>query len=114
MLVVTSSEIAGRKVLKTLGLVRGTTVRAHHVGNDIIAFLRNMVGGEVIEYTKMLAESREQALDRMIEEAKSLGADAVIDVRYSTSDIASGAAEVLIYGTAITLEEEYITVPPTE
>lgn len=114
MLVVTSSEIVGRKSLKTLGLVRGTTVRAHHVGNDIIAFLRNMVGGEVIEYTKMLAESREQALDRMIEEAKSLGADAVVDVRYSTSDIASGAAEVLIYGTAIALEEEYITVPPAE
>lgn len=106
MLVVTASEIVGQKTLKTLGLVRGTTVRAHHVGNDIIAFLRNMVGGEVLEYTKMLAESREQALDRMIEEAKKLGANAITDVRYSTSDIASGAAEVLIYGTAVLVEEE--------
>jgi len=114
LLVVTSSEIIGRKAIKTLGLVRGTTVRAHHVGNDIIAFLRNMVGGEVVEYTKMLAESREQALDRLIEEAKALGADAVVDVMYSTSDIASGAAEVLVYGTAVKLEKEYITVDPSE
>jgi len=86
-------------------MVRGTTVRAHHVGNDIIAYLRNLVGGEVIEYTKMLAEAREQAIDRMTEDAKSIGANAVTDVRFSTSDIASGAAEVLVYGTAVKLEE---------
>ena len=106
MIIVTSSGVAGKNVGKTLGLVRGTTVRAHHVGNDIIAYLRNLVGGEVTEYTKMLAEAREQALDRMMEEADKLGANAVLDVRFSTSDIASGAAEVLVYGTAVVLEDK--------
>ncbi len=105
MIIVTSSEVAGKKIVETLGLVRGTTVRAHHVGNDIIAYLRNLVGGEVLEYTKMLAEAREQALDRMTEEARELGANAVIDIRFSTSDIASGAAEILVYGTAVKLED---------
>ncbi|MCH7910165.1 MAG: YbjQ family protein [Candidatus Hydrogenedentes bacterium] len=105
MIVVTSSQIAGKKITRTLGLARGTTVRAHHVGNDILAFIRNMIGGEVIEYTKMLAEAREQALDRMTQEAKGLGANAVVDVRFSTSDIATGAAEVLVYGTAVWIED---------
>ena len=105
MLIITSSEIAGKKITATLGLVRGTTVRAHHVGNDIIAYLRNLVGGEVLEYTKMLAEAREQALDRMVQDGQGLGADAVVDVRFSTSDIASGAAEVLVYGTAVKVED---------
>ncbi len=105
MIVVTSSEIVGKKLTKTLGLVRGTTVRAHHVGNDIIAYMRNLVGGEVIEYTKMLAEAREQALDRMLEDARKIGANAVTDLRFSTSDIASGAAEVLVYGTAVEVED---------
>ena len=105
MIIVTSSEVAGKKIAQTLGLVRGTTVRARHVGNDIIAYLRNLVGGEVLEYTKMLAEAREQTLDRMTEEARNFGANAVLDVRFSTSDIASGAAEVLIYGTAVKLED---------
>ena len=105
MIVVTSSQIAGKNITRTLGLARGTTVRAHHVGNDILAFIRNMIGGEVHEYTKMLAEAREQALDRMTQEAKGLGANAVVDVRFSTSDIASGAAEVLIYGTAVWVED---------
>ena len=108
MIIVTSSEIAGKKIVETLGMVRGTTVRAHHVGNDIIAYLRNLVGGEVIEYTKMLAEARDQAIDRMIEDAKSLEADAVVDVRFSTSDIASGAAEILAYGTAVKFEETFL------
>ena len=105
MLIVTSSQVAGKKITHTLGLVRGTTVRAHHVGNDIIAYLRNLVGGEVLEYTKMLAEAREQALDRMTQEAHTLGADAVLDILFSTSDIASGAAEVLVYGTEVKLED---------
>ena len=105
MIVVTSSQIAGNNITRTLGLARGTTVRAHHVGNDILAFIRNMIGGEVHEYTKMLAEAREQALDRMTREAKDLGANAVVDVRFSTSDIASGAAEVLVYGTAVWIED---------
>ena len=105
MIIVTSSEVAGKKIVHTFGLVKGTTVRAHHVGNDIIAYLRNLVGGEVTEYTKMLAEAREQALDRMSEDAKKIGANAVVDVRFSTSDIASGAAEVLAYGTAVNIED---------
>lgn len=105
MLVITASEVAGKRVVKTFGLVRGTTVRARHVGNDIMAYMRNLVGGEVLEYTKMLAEAREQALDRMREEALELGANAVVDVRFSTSSIAAGAAEILAYGTAVVIEE---------
>lgn len=105
MLVVTSSNIFGKKIIGTLGLVQGTTVRARHIGKDILATLRNMVGGEVHEYTKILAESREHALDRMVAEAEKLGADAIVDIRFSTSSIAKGAAEVLVYGTAVTLEE---------
>ena len=105
MIVVTSSQLAGKRIPLTLGMVRGTTVRAHHVGNDIIAYLRNLVGGEVTEYTKMLAEAREQALDRMVQEAKEMGATAIVDARFSTSDIASGAAEILAYGTAVKLED---------
>lgn len=104
MIIVTSSEIAGKRITKTMGMVRGTTVRAHHVGQDIIAYLRNLVGGEVTEYTKMLAEAREQAIDRMIHEAEAFGANAIMDIRFSTSDIASGAAEVLVYGTAVHVE----------
>ena len=103
MIVITSSQIAGKKITRTLGLARGTTVRAHHVGNDILAFIRNMIGGEVTEYTKMLAEAREQALDRMTTEAEGLGANAVVDVRFSTSDIATGSAQVLVCGTAVGL-----------
>lgn len=103
MIVVTSSEISGRRVVETLGMVRGCTVRAHHVGTDLIAYMRNLVGGEVFEYTKMLGEAREQAIDRMVEEARKLGADAIVDARFNTSDIASGAAEVLAYGTAVKL-----------
>ena len=106
MIVVTSSTISGKRIVKTLGLVRGTTVRAHHVGNDIIAYLRNLVGGEVHEYTKMLAEAREQSVDRMKHEAIELGANAVVSARFSTSDIANGAAEILAYGTAVVIEDE--------
>lgn len=105
MIVLTSPGFVGKKITKTFTLVRGATVRAHHLGNDILAYMRNLVGGEVDEYTKMLAEAREQALDRMIQQAKELGANAVVDVRFSTSDIASGAAEVLAYGTAVFMED---------
>lgn len=106
MIYITSSAIVGKRITKTLGLVRGTTVRAHHVGQDILAYFRNLVGGELDEYTKMLAEAREQALDRMIQDANRLGANAILDVRFSTSDIASGAAEILVYGTAVLIEDE--------
>ena len=106
MLHVTSSVIVGKRITKTLGLVRGTTVRAHHVGQDILAYFRNLVGGELDEYTKMLAEAREQSLDRMVQDAERLGANAIVDVRFSTSDIASGAAEILVYGTAVVTEDE--------
>ena len=104
MIVVSDSEVAGRKVTRTLGLVRGNTVRARHLGHDIVAFFRGFVGGEVHEYTKLLAESREHALDRMVEDAKSLGANAVLDVRFSTSYVAANMAEMLAYGTAVVLD----------
>ena len=90
--------------MRTLGLVRGNTIRARHIGRDIMAGLRNIVGGEVSEYTKLLAESREQALDRMVEEARSLGANAITDVRFTTSMVMHGAAELLAYGTAVVVE----------
>ena len=106
MIVVTSDTVAGRKTAKTLGLVRGNTIRARHIGKDILAALKNIVGGEIVEYTKLMGESREQAIDRMIEEARELGADAVISIRFSTSMIMGGAAELLAYGTAVRLEDE--------
>ncbi len=106
MIVTTSSDIAGRKTIRTLGLVRGNTIRARHVGRDIMAGLRNLVGGEVSEYTKLLGEAREQALDRMVEETRSLGGNAIVDVRFSTSMVMQAAAELLAYGTAVVIEEE--------
>ena len=106
MIVVTSETIAGKKVVRTLGLVRGNTVRARHIGKDIMAGLRNIVGGEVHEYAKLIAEAREQTLDRMIAEARSLGANAVIATRFTTSVMAAGAAELLAVGTAVVVEDE--------
>jgi uncharacterized protein YbjQ (UPF0145 family) len=105
MIIVTSNEIPGKRIVKTLGLVRGNTIRARHLGRDIMAALRNIVGGEVTDYTKMLAEAREQALDRMIEEAAKLGANGVISLRFATSMVMQGAAELLAYGTAVVVEE---------
>ncbi len=105
MIVVNTDFIPDMKVVKVLGLVRGNCVRVRHIGRDILAFLRNLIGGEVMEYTKLLSETREQSLDRMVEEALSLGANAVINVRFSTSQIMTGAAELLAYGTAVIVEE---------
>ena len=105
MIVVTSNSIEGRQITKTIGLVRGNTIRARHIGKDIMAAFRGIVGGEVSEYTKLLAESREQALDRMVESARSVGANAIISVRFETSMIAQGSAELLAYGTAVILSE---------
>lgn len=106
MILATTGQLPGKRVTRVLGLVRGSTIRARHVGRDIIAALRNLAGGEVREYTKLLAEAREQAADRMIEEATALGANAVLEVRFSTSMVMSGAAEILCYGTAAVVEDE--------
>ncbi len=105
MIVVTTPDVPGMRVTSTLGLVRGNTIRARHVGKDLLAVFRNIAGGEIREYTKMMAEAREQAIDRMVEEAEVLDADAIISVRFQTSMIQSGAAEMLCYGTAVRLEE---------
>jgi len=104
MILTSCDEIPGKRIIKTLGLVRGNTIRARHVGHDIMAVFRNIVGGEVRDYTKMIAESREQATDRMIAEAENLGANAVVAIRFTTSSIMSGAAELLAYGTAVVIE----------
>ncbi len=104
MIITTQDELAEFRITQTLGLVRGNTIRARHVGKDIIAGLRSLVGGEIGEYTKMLAESREQALDRMAEEARRLGADAIVCLRFTTSPVMQGAAELLAYGTAVKTE----------
>lgn len=105
MIVVTSETIAHKKIVRTLGLVRGNTVRARHIGKDIMAGFRNIVGGEVHEYAKLVAESREQSLDRMVAEAESLGANAIIATRFTTSVLMGGAAELLAIGTAVIVED---------
>jgi uncharacterized protein YbjQ (UPF0145 family) len=104
MIIASSDVIAGKQVVKTLGLVKGNTIRARHIGKDILAVLKNITGGEIEEYTKMLAESREQAKGRMIVQAELLGANAIVDVRFSTSYIMGNAAEILAYGTAVVVE----------
>ena len=105
ILVVTSPEIPGKKIVRTLGLVAGNTIRARHVGKDIMATFQNLVGGEVTEYAKLLSESREQALDRMKGKAETLGANAVISLQFQTSVIMGGAAEMMAYGTAVVMED---------
>jgi len=104
MLVTTTPEFPKKEIAEVIGIVRGSTIRARHVGKDISAFVKTLVGGEIQEYTKLLAESREQALDRMCEEAEKMGADAVVNVRFMTSNIMQGAAELLAYGTAVKLQ----------
>ncbi len=108
MIITTSETIPGMKIVTIHGVVKGNAVRARHVGKDLLAVLRNIVGGEIREYTKMLAETREQALDRMIEEAEKQGANAIICMRFITAEIMSGAAELLAYGTAVTAKPEGI------
>ena len=105
MIVVTSETIANKRIVRTLGLVRGNTVRARHIGKDIMAGLRNIVGGEVHEYGKLIAESREQSIDRMVAEAEELGANAIIATRFTTSVMMGGAAELLAVGTAVVVED---------
>jgi len=108
MIITSCEHIASRKVIKTIGLVKGNTIRARHIGRDIAAALRGIIGGEITEYTKLklIAEAREQAIDRMIADATARGANAIIMVRFGTSEIMKGAAELLAYGTAIVIEEE--------
>lgn len=106
MIVVTTGDVAGSRITRTLGMVRGSSVRTRHVGRDIMAALRNLAGGEIYEYTKMLAEAREQAVDRMVEEARAMNADAVVAVRFQTSMVMTGAAEMLCYGTAVLMESD--------
>jgi uncharacterized protein YbjQ (UPF0145 family) len=105
MILSTGLDIPEMKVVKIAGMVKGNTVRARHIGKDIAALFKNIIGGEIEEYTKLLAESRDQAIDRMITEAEKLGANAIIGVRFSTSYIMQSAAEILIYGTAVIVEK---------
>ena len=104
MLMSTTETIEGQKIVKHLGLVKGNTIRARHLGRDIMAGLRNVVGGEITDYTKMMAESREQALDRMAEDAQNLGANAIVGVKFATSMVMQSASEILAYGTAVVVE----------
>ncbi len=106
ILITTQDSFADYDIIETLGLVRGNTIRARHIGKDILAGLRAIVGGEIIEYTKMLAESREQALDRMFAEAECLGADGIVCLRFTTSTVMSSAAELLAYGTGVKLRKK--------
>jgi uncharacterized protein YbjQ (UPF0145 family) len=106
MLITTQDTFADYEILETLGLVRGNTIRARHIGKDILAGLRTIVGGEITEYTKMLAESREQSIDRMIAEAKSKYADGIVAMRFVTSPVMQGSAELLAYGTAVKLRHK--------
>ena len=104
MLLSTMDYIEGKKIVKHIGLVKGNTIRARHLGRDIMAGLRNLVGGEIGDYTKMMAESREQALDRMTEDAEKQGANAIVQVRFATSMVMQSASEMLAYGTAVVVE----------
>jgi uncharacterized protein YbjQ (UPF0145 family) len=104
MIVTSSSSIAGKRIVRTLGLVRGNTVRARHIGKDIVAAFKNIIGGEIEEYTKLMAESRDQSVDRMIANAEALGANAIVDARFATSYIMANAAEILVFGTAVIIE----------
>ena len=104
MIITTSDQVEGKKITKTIGLVRGSTIRARHVGRDIMAGLRSLVGGEIVDYTKMMAEAREQAIQRMVEDAEGKGANAVVGMKFTTSMIMSNASEILAYGTGVVVE----------
>ncbi len=106
MIMVTTDFVAGFRVSDCLGLVRGSTIRAKHIGKDIMAGLRTLVGGEIKEYTEMIVESRAESVRRMEAQAEKLGADAIINIRFVTSQVMSGAAELLAYGTAVKLDKE--------
>ena len=104
MIITTSAQIEGKSIAKTIGLVKGSTIRARHLGRDIMAGLRGVVGGEITEYTKMMAEAREEAIRRMVEDAEKQGANAVVSMRFTTSMVMQNASEILAYGTAVVLK----------
>ncbi len=105
MILSNTNELLGQEIEQYLGIVRGSTVRARNIGSDFLAGLKNVVGGEIANYTKLLADAREQAMERMVEDAERLGADAIVNVRFTTSAVMQGAAEILAYGTAIKLKK---------
>lgn len=105
MLITNIENVPGRSVIKHLGLVQGSTVRAKHVGKDILAGLKNIVGGELKAYTELLQDAREEATDRMVKQAQGMGANAITNVRFATSSITAGAAELFVYGTAVVIED---------
>jgi len=104
LIIVTSDHIEGKKIVKTLGMVKGSTIRARHIGRDITAGLRSIVGGEISEYTRLMAQAREEAIHRMVQQAEEMGANAILDTRFVTSMVMSGASELLVYGTAVVVE----------
>lgn len=104
MIITTSEQIEGKNITRTIGMVKGSTIRARHLGRDIMAGLRGVVGGEITEYTKMMAESREQAIQRMVEDAEKQGANAIVGVRFTTSMVMQNASEILAYGTGVVVE----------
>jgi uncharacterized protein YbjQ (UPF0145 family) len=106
MIISTTSEIPKRKVLQILGIAKGSTVRARNIGRDLFAGIKNIIGGELSEYTKLQSDSRDQALQRMIDDANNLNADAILNIRFTTSVISQGCAEVLAYGTAVKLKND--------
>ena len=106
MILATSDTVDGKQVKKVLGIVKGNTIRARNIGRDILAAFKNLIGGEIEEYTKLMGEAREQAVDRMKAEAEKLGANAIVGVRFSTSYIMTNAAEILVYGTAVVVDNE--------
>jgi uncharacterized protein YbjQ (UPF0145 family) len=104
MIIVNTEEIANKKIKETLGIARGSTVRARNIGRDIFAGIKNLVGGEISEYTRLQAESREQAINRMVDDAEKMGANAIVNIRLTTSMVMQGCSEILAYGTAVIIE----------
>ena len=109
MILCSTDTIPGKKITKVFGLVRGNTIRARHMGRDIMAAFKHLAGGEISDYTKMMAETREQALDRLAEDAEALGANAIVGLRFTTTSMMQGAAEFLVYGTAVQFEDDAVT-----
>ncbi len=106
MIIATTNTVAGKEIVQTLGMARGSTIQSKHIGKDIMSGLRTIVGGELTEYAEMLEEAREKAINRMVEDAEKMGANAVINVRFMTSGVMAGAAEILAYGTAVKIKDK--------